>query len=64
MLIRPSGHTLGDGDAQRHLVGKLARYKIPEYFVVVVELPRTASGKIRKGEMRPALGAPGHTARP
>lgn len=48
--IRP-GHTLEEGDVQRHLAGRLARYKIPKRFVVVEELPRTASGKIRKGEI-------------
>ena len=51
--VRP-GHALGDDDVLRHLTGRLARYKIPKRFVVVDELPRTASGKIRKGEIRPA----------
>jgi fatty-acyl-CoA synthase len=48
--IRP-GRTLEEGDVRRHLAGRLARYKIPKRFVVVDELPRTASGKIRKGEI-------------
>jgi fatty-acyl-CoA synthase len=48
--IRP-GHTVEEGDVARHLAGRLARYKIPKRFVVVEELPRTASGKIRKGEI-------------
>lgn len=49
--VRP-GHTLDEDDVLRHLTGRLARYKIPKRFVVVDELPRTASGKIRKGEIR------------
>jgi fatty-acyl-CoA synthase len=51
--VRP-GYTLEDGDVQRHLAGRLARYKIPKRFFVVDELPRTASGKIRKAEVRRA----------
>jgi fatty-acyl-CoA synthase len=53
--VRP-GYALEDGDVQRHLAGRLARYKIPKRFFVVDELPRTASGKIRKAEVRRATG--------
>jgi fatty-acyl-CoA synthase len=49
--IRP-GHTLADDAVQRHLAGRLARYKIPKRVIVVDELPRTASGKIRKAAVR------------
>ena len=35
-----------------HLDGRVARYKIPRSTVTVSELPRTASGKIRKNELR------------
>ena len=35
-----------------HLAGRLARYKIPKRVIVADELPRTASGKIRKAELR------------
>jgi fatty-acyl-CoA synthase len=49
-------HTLEEGDVQRHLAGRLARYKIPKRFFIVDELPRTASGKIRKAEVRRAAG--------
>jgi fatty-acyl-CoA synthase len=49
--VRP-GYTLDDGAVQRHLAGRLARYKIPKSVEIVAELPRTASGKIRKGELR------------
>ncbi len=35
-----------------HLTGRLARYKIPRTLDVVGELPRTASGKVQKQELR------------
>ena len=45
------GTTLDDGAIARHLDGRLARYKIPRTVVVVDELPRTPSGKIRKRDL-------------
>lgn len=39
-------------DVQRHLAGKIARYKTPKSIIIVEELPRTASGKIRKADLR------------
>ncbi len=39
-------------DVQRHLAGKIARYKTPKTIIVVEELPRTATGKIRKADLR------------
>ena len=35
-----------------HLDGRIARYKLPKNVVIVDELPRTASGKVRKAELR------------
>ncbi|WFE28169.1 long-chain fatty acid--CoA ligase [Solwaraspora sp. WMMD791] len=34
------------------LDGRIARYKMPKNLVIVDELPRTASGKVRKAELR------------
>jgi fatty-acyl-CoA synthase len=34
------------------LDGQVARYKLPREVVVIDELPRTASGKIRKADLR------------
>jgi fatty-acyl-CoA synthase len=34
------------------LDGRVARYKIPKSMVMVDDLPRTASGKIRKADLR------------
>ena len=39
-----------------HLDGVLARYKLPKNVVVVEELPRTASGKVRKADLRARFG--------
>jgi fatty-acyl-CoA synthase len=46
------GAALTDDDVRAHLDGRLARYKIPKSVVFVEEMPRTASGKIRKAELR------------
>lgn len=55
-LVEPSGGTGGlDLDAVRaHCAGQLAKYKVPERFVVVEALPRNAMGKIARTEL-PAL---------
>jgi fatty-acyl-CoA synthase len=45
--VEVSATTLAD-----HLGGRIARYKIPKHVVVLDELPRTASGKVRKVELR------------
>lgn len=42
-------------DAERvraHLDGRLARFKIPKRVEFIADMPRTASGKIRKGDLR------------
>ncbi|MBB6406467.1 long-chain fatty acid--CoA ligase [Arthrobacter sp. AZCC_0090] len=46
------GFTITEDDVRAHLDGRVARYKIPKSLVVVEELPRTASGKIRKAALR------------
>ncbi|TFC72463.1 long-chain-fatty-acid--CoA ligase [Cryobacterium sp. TMS1-20-1] len=46
------GFTLDSDDIQAHLRDRLARYKIPKRVVIVAEMPRTASGKIRKADLR------------
>jgi fatty-acyl-CoA synthase len=45
-----------DTDTVReHLDGRVARYKLPRKVVIVDELPRTASGKVRKADLRNRL---------
>jgi fatty-acyl-CoA synthase len=41
---------------RRELDGRIARYKIPKAVVVVDELPRTGSGKVRKADLRSRYG--------
>ena len=51
VALKP-GETLEADAVTRHLSGRLARYKIPKQVVFVDELPRTASGKVRKADLR------------
>ncbi len=46
------GRKLDEGAIQQHLDGRVARYKIPRTVIVVDELPRTPTGKIRKQDLR------------
>jgi fatty-acyl-CoA synthase len=46
------GFQLTGDDVINHLSGRVARYKIPKSVVIVDDLPRTASGKIRKADLR------------
>jgi len=50
------GVELDTETVRAHLDRKLARYKLPKNVVVVDELPRTASGKIRKADLRARFG--------
>ncbi|GAB3028976.1 long-chain fatty acid--CoA ligase [Parafrigoribacterium mesophilum] len=51
------GFGLAEDDVRRHLESRIARYKIPKSVVIVDELPRTASGKVRKAELRRMFSA-------
>ena len=57
IVIPAPGATVTHEVIARHLDGRLARYKIPKSTVVVGDLPRTASGKVRKRELRDQFGA-------
>ncbi|MER2092670.1 acyl-CoA synthetase [Saccharopolyspora rectivirgula] len=46
------GVEVSEAEMVEHLRKRLAKYKIPKSFVVLDELPRTASGKVRKHELR------------
>lgn len=46
------GHSATAEQVIEHLSGRLARYKTPKTVEFVEELPRTASGKIRKADLR------------
>lgn len=52
IVVVREGHELTEKQVLGHLDGKLARYKIPKSVVFVDSMPRTASGKIRKPDLR------------
>ncbi|MFH1626062.1 MAG: long-chain fatty acid--CoA ligase [Pseudomonadota bacterium] len=52
------GRTMTEKEAIAFCKGKLAKYKIPKSVVFVDELPKTASGKIKKGPLREKYGKP------
>ena len=51
------GHTITAEEIIDFLQDKLARYKIPRSVEFVAEMPRTASGKIRKNDLRKEFGS-------
>jgi len=52
------GAEVSTEEVRELLDGVLARYKLPKQVVVVEEFPRTASGKIRKADLRARLRRP------
>lgn len=52
----PGEPPVDTASVRAYLDGKIARYKIPKNVVVVDSLPRTASGKIRKADLRQRFG--------
>ncbi|MGJ9422238.1 acyl-CoA synthetase [Aeromicrobium sp. CF3.5] len=53
--------SLTEADIRAHLDGRLARYKTPAQFIFVDELPRNASGKVLRTDLRGRV-TPGGTA--
>ena len=57
LSLRPGA--LADTETVRdYLDGKLARYKLPRRIEVMDVLPRTASGKVRKADLRAVFASP------
>jgi fatty-acyl-CoA synthase len=52
--LRPGAPPMTAADVREFAGGKLAHYKIPRYVRIVEDFPMTASGKVRKVEMREA----------
>jgi fatty-acyl-CoA synthase len=52
ILTMAGGATLTLEQVRDHLDNRVARYKMPKNVIVVDEFPRTASGKIRKADLR------------
>jgi fatty-acyl-CoA synthase len=51
IVLRP-GSVLDESELHRRLDGRLARFKIPRYVRFAAELPRTATGKVRRADLR------------
>jgi long-chain acyl-CoA synthetase len=52
------GAELDEGAVRAHCLAHLARYKVPERFVAVPQLPRNAMGKIVRAELPGLSGRP------
>ena len=52
--LRPGARPMTAADVRDYDSGKLAHYKIPRYVQIVEDFPMTASGKVRKVDMRKA----------
>ena len=50
--LHPGARPMTAADVRAYADGKLARYKIPRYVCLVEDFPMTASGKVRKVDMR------------
>ena len=51
-VVPRAGATLGSDQLNAALIQRLARYKLPRHYIFVDELPRTAFGKVVKGELQ------------
>ncbi|NJL28237.1 MAG: long-chain fatty acid--CoA ligase [Thermoanaerobaculia bacterium] len=61
-VVPVAGGELDVADLTAHLEARLARYKLPKGFRFLTELPRTAYGKVVKGELRARFLAESETA--
>jgi fatty-acyl-CoA synthase len=65
VVVPVEGAAITESDIKEHLAGRLAKYKIPRTVVLTDDFPRTASGKIRKTDLRKNFGGttpPVHTS--
>jgi fatty-acyl-CoA synthase len=51
-VVLETGSEVGEDELKSHVKSNLARYKVPREIVFVEELPRNATGKILKRELR------------
>jgi acyl-CoA synthetase (AMP-forming)/AMP-acid ligase II len=52
VVTRAEGSALTAGDLYAYLEPRMPRYQLPRYIQFAAELPRTPTGKVRKGELR------------
>jgi acyl-CoA synthetase (AMP-forming)/AMP-acid ligase II len=58
VVVAAEGHSPTEEALRAHAKEHLAGYKVPKRIVLLSELPRTSTGKIRKQEIREQLDAP------
>jgi fatty-acyl-CoA synthase len=56
LIVVNEGETLTKGEVLEFLRGKVARYKLPTHLVLVDDLPLTASGRIKKVDLKEKYG--------
>ncbi len=52
VVVKKDGSALGEDEVKKHVKANLAAYKVPRDVEFVDELPRTATGKVLKRELR------------
>jgi fatty-acyl-CoA synthase len=52
VVVRKPDEALEEGDVIRHCLGRLAKFKVPQAVAFVDVLPRNATGKVLKRELR------------
>ncbi|MBS0546992.1 MAG: long-chain fatty acid--CoA ligase [Proteobacteria bacterium] len=52
IIVRKADQPLEEGDVIRHCLGRLAKFKVPQAVTFVDVLPRNATGKVLKRELR------------
>ena len=52
IIVRKPDQALEEGDVIRHCLGRLAKFKVPQSVAFVETLPRNATGKVLKRELR------------
>lgn len=57
MVVKPGAGVTAE-EIRSHVRGLLAGYKVPDEVLLVEQLPRTATGKVRKNELRVRPVAP------
>jgi fatty-acyl-CoA synthase len=54
-VVLREGFALDEADLRERLAAKLAKFKAPKHLRVVAQLPRSATGKIRRADLRAAF---------
>ncbi len=54
LMVLAHGATIEDEALRLHLLGKFAKWQLPQAFVAVANIPRTAVGKIARRQLREA----------